>query len=583
MCNPNLKTLLRTSSLKLPLESVHQILTDELSKPSAEMDTELVDLCVEAIEKAENEERSKKLVSLFKKDSERLPAEDVRQILTDELSKAAAEMDTKLIDLCVEAIEKADVGEQSKKLVSLFKKDSERLPAEDVHQILTDELSKAAAEMDTNLVDLCVEAIEKAEDGEQSKKLVSLFKKDSERLPAEDVRQILTDELSKTAAEMDTKLIDLCVEAIEKADVGEQSKKLVSLFKKDSERLPTEDVRQILTDELSKTAAEMDTELVDLCVEAIEKSEDEERIKKLVSLFKKDSERLPAEDVRQILTDELSKTAAEMDTELVDLCVEAIEKSEDGEQSRKLVLLFKKDSEKLPAQSVYQIFADELSKSPEEMDTELIDLCAEVLGVEEKAPDIPPEPSGRGGKKITTKRLVIIVAIASALLAVLIPSFASRNRIKAADEVVSVGDNGLFLIDLGEIDGKTSAELYSNDDEPIVETIQKYGIENPVLPEYLLTGKLKFSIEKPVDEDEYFVLFIKFKDSENKREGSVKIKNNTALDYTPGEIDVNDYFGNVRHESVNGLDALTFFDEEKSITYYVNDNAEYTVLIHKTV
>ena len=327
----------------------------------------------------------------------------------------------------------------------------------------------------------------------------------------------------------------------------------------------------------------MDTKLIDLCVEAIEKADVGEQSKKLVSLFKKDSERLPTEDVRQILTDELSKTAAEMDTELVDLCVEAIEKSEDGEQSRKLVLLFKKDSEKLPAQSVYQIFADELSKSPEEMDTELIDLCAEVLGVEEKAPDIPPEPSGRGGKKITTKRLVIIVAIASALLAVLIPSFASRNRIKAADEVVSVGDNGLFLIDLGEIDGKTSAELYSNDDEPIVETIQKYGIENPVLPEYLLTGKLKFSIEKPVDEDEYFVLFIKFKDSENKREGSVKIKNNTALDYTPGEIDVNDYFGNVRHESVNGLDALTFFDEEKSITYYVNDNAEYTVLIHKTV
>ena len=269
-----------------------------------------------------------------------------------------------------------------------------------------------------------------------------------------------------------------------------------------------------------------------------------------------------------------------MDTELVDLCVEAIEKSEDGEQSRKLVLLFKKDSEKLPAQSVYQIFADELSKSPEEMDTELIDLCAEVLGVEEKAPDIPPEPSGHGGKKITTKRLVIIVAIASALLAVLIPSFASRNRIKAADEVVSVGDNGLFLIDLGEIDGKTSAELYLNDDEPIVEVIQKYGIKNPVLPKKLLSDSLKFSVDVLTEGDGYSVIMIGFTDLENNRKGYVKIKNNTAPDYVPEKIDVNDYFGNVKHNRVNGIDTFTFFDKENAITYYVNDNAEYTVLLY---
>ena len=411
--------------------------------------------------------------------------------------------------------------------------------------------------------------------------LKTLLRTSSLKLPLESVHQILSDELSKPSAEMDTELVDLCVEAIEKAENEEQSKKLVSLFKKDGERLPAEDVRQILNDELSKTAAEMDTKLVDLCVEAIEKAEDGERSKKLVSLLRKNGERLPAEDVRQILNDELSKTAAEMDTELVDLCVEAIEKSEDGEQSRKLVLLFKKDSEKLPAQSVYQIFTDELSKPPEEMDTELIDLCAEVLGVEEKAPDIPPEPSGRGGKKITTKRLVILVAIASALLAVLIPSFASRNRIKAADEVVLIDETGDFKVDFGKL--KTKAKVYSDKSNPVVMALREKGIENPVLPKNLLSDGLTFSLDQPIEEKDYFVVVVRFSFPENQEAGLIRIKCNTVSDYTPGKIDVNDYFGNVKPENVNGLDALTFFDEKNSITYYVNDNAEYTVLIHKTV
>ena len=149
--------------------------------------------------------------NLFEKlmaDFQTFPLEDVRQLLADELSKAPEEMDTKLVELCVEAIENAEKGQ---KLAAALKSDSLRMTSSDIRKLLAEELAKKPEEMDTKLVDLCVEAIEDAEKG---RKLAAALKSDSLRMTSSDVRKLLAEELAKKPEEMDTKLVDLCAEAL---------------------------------------------------------------------------------------------------------------------------------------------------------------------------------------------------------------------------------------------------------------------------------------------------------------------------------------------------------------------------------
>ena len=294
-----------------------------------------------------------------------------------------------------------------------------------------------------------------------------------------------------------------------------------------------------------------------------------------IKLLRTDSLKLPLETVRRILSEELSKPPAEMDTELVDLCTEAIEKAEAAERSKRLTLLFKQNSEKLPAQSVCQILSDELSEPPEKMDTELIDLCARALNGEKELPKTPPEPSGR--KKVDHKKLLILVAIISALLIAILPSFASKLRIRAARGTVSVSDSGNFQIDFGKL--STKAETYPDKKIAIVAALCKEGVENPVLPENLLDGDLKLSVDKTVEEDDCFIATVNFVAEDNSVDGFVRVIRYTDPNYSPGKIGINGCFNSVKQNSFNGIDAVTFVSDDGTITYYASDNAEYTVFL----
>lgn len=292
------------------------------------------------------------------------------------------------------------------------------------------------------------------------------------------------------------------------------------------------------------------------------------------NLFEKlmaDFQTFPLEDVRQLLDDELSKAPEEMDTKLVELCVEALE---DAEKGQKLAAALKSDSLRMTSNDVRQLLAEELAKNPEEMDTDLVDLCVEALNDEH-----PEKPDG--GEAKGNKNVFLLVALIAALLAAFLPSIASKISIKAENDIVALSDNGDLVVGVSE--SGTEAQDDSKEKSPLLCALRKAGIKNPVLPGCLLDGSLKFTVQKTANAGDYSVVNIEISDPIHSKSGFIKIKSFNRPLSENEMICVNNYFVNVHQTRVDELDAFSFSGDSSISACYASGNTLYTIFLADTM
>ena len=292
------------------------------------------------------------------------------------------------------------------------------------------------------------------------------------------------------------------------------------------------------------------------------------------NLFEKlmaDFQTFPLEDVRQLLDDELSKAPEEMDTKLVELCVEALE---DAEKGQKLAAALKSDSLRMTSNDVHQLLAEELAKNPEEMDTDLVDLCVEALNDEH-----PEKPDG--GEAKGNKNVFLLVALIAALLAAFLPSIASKISKKAENDIVALSDNGDLVVGVGKSD--TEAQDDSKEKSPLLCALREAGVKDPVLPSCLLDSRLKFTVQTAADEDAYSIINIEFTDPVRSKSGFVKIKSfNSSLSENE-MFCVNNYFANVHQTRIDELDAFSFSGDSSISACYASGNTLYTIFLADTM
>ena len=292
------------------------------------------------------------------------------------------------------------------------------------------------------------------------------------------------------------------------------------------------------------------------------------------NLFEKlmaDFQTFPLEDVRQLLDDELSKAPEEMDTKLVELCVEALE---DAEKGQKLAAALKSDSLRMTSNDVRQLLAEELAKNPEEMDTDLVDLCVEALNDEH-----PEKPDG--GEAKGNKNVFLLVALIAALLAAFLPSIASKISIKAENDIVALSDNGDLVVGVSK--SGTEAQDDSKEKSPLLCALREAGIKNPVLPGCLLDGSLKFTVQKTADAGDYSVVNIEISDPIHSKSGFIKIKSFNRPLSENEMICVNNYFVNVHQTRVDELDAFSFSGDSSISACYASGNTLYTIFLADTM
>ncbi len=250
-----------------------------------------------------------------------------------------------------------------------------------------------------------------------------------------------------------------------------------------------------------------------------------------------------------------------------------------------LLEALKKGSASFTLSEIEEMMNEELNKDPEKMDTELIDLCAEILdkAYSEKENEKPntisvsKENESKKGKRIKFGKILLVAVIAAAILAVSIP-VGGRFFHSDADEQIADYSGDHFHMDLQN--GNMDAEKHSDANTPLIKALQDTGIQDVVIPAAFLTDPYSTEISSAY-EDEYTIQDeIEFKNESEGFEGNIAITKYKDKDFlfAIGQADYSSRYDTVNQITVNGMDVLIFSGGDMDISVaYVDKDTDYSI------
>lgn len=246
-----------------------------------------------------------------------------------------------------------------------------------------------------------------------------------------------------------------------------------------------------------------------------------------------------------------------------------------------LLNVLKSDSMTFTVAEVRRIMDEELGKSPEEMDTELIDICAQILDKEYSKHNAyaagDSAPKKKTSKVIKLKKVLIAAAVVAAVCAIAIPVGAKYVSNDASDKIVQFfGDH--FKVDLrGEKDDSQYKSLEGVD---IEKELTNAGFFDVKLPEKLLNGQIqKDDIE--ISEDEYYLsTSINFLTPENIDANIIICRHKTELTTDLlYEFQVGPQFDSAKQIDIGNMTVLVFSGKDQVLVNYTDfeNNTEYII------
>lgn len=238
----------------------------------------------------------------------------------------------------------------------------------------------------------------------------------------------------------------------------------------------------------------------------------------------------------------------------------------------------KKDLEKmifskttnLSKEEIKMLIDKELSKEPENIDTDYIDLCFELMSInDEPKQTVVPIKSFR-----TKKSMMIAAAVMILLVSMMSVSAVYFNIPQKVAELV----NGNAEIDFDLENADTTADGYKLHETDLAKELESMGINPVTFPEAMVREECKISkIEnETIDETISIEAYINFEydgilgrmriDQKKPYEEIAGVR--TVMDVDAGEM-----------INVNGMDVLVF-EQEKTCTITYRDNlTDYTIYL----
>lgn len=218
---------------------------------------------------------------------------------------------------------------------------------------------------------------------------------------------------------------------------------------------------------------------------------------------------------------------------------------------------------------------EELAKPPEEMDTELVDICLDALDgkfdsipentVDDNTADNDCDAKSKNKKRVKIGRVLLIAAVVAIILGFSVTAGAKFLSIDASDDVVQYSDDG-FSVNLNN----------SNDD--IISVLEKDGLSDIVLPAEITDGTYKISSYNFDDSNEEILKYNFDIFSNTFGAGHITIQYyNNYFDFSAGKRKFNSEFQNVVQIDKQNYTVIVFGDDETSFIYYIIDNAEYSI------
>lgn len=219
---------------------------------------------------------------------------------------------------------------------------------------------------------------------------------------------------------------------------------------------------------------------------------------------------------------------------------------------------------------IEQIMDDELSKNPEEMNIELIDLCAVLI---EK---IINKSESKKGKRIKFNKFAVCAAIIAVILSIAMPITADYIKNGTKGKIITEYENN-YEINLNN--ANDNAKKYSSDEFSIIKDFENIGLNNIVLPQAMLKKNgCTFNNLIPSKEEDLLNARVDFSYNSDINgviyvfRGYTDEKTyNLAIVKVTGTADCIKIINN------NGMDILVESNRQKSHIFYKDNNTVYHI------
>lgn len=219
---------------------------------------------------------------------------------------------------------------------------------------------------------------------------------------------------------------------------------------------------------------------------------------------------------------------------------------------------------------------EELAKPPEEMDTDLVDLCLDALDgkfdnipnstADKISADNDCDAKSKNKKRVKIGRILLIAAIVALILGLSVTAGAKFLSIDASEDVVQYSDDGF------------NVNLKNNTSDDIISVLENDGLNNIVLPAEITDGTYKVSNYRLDTNDENSIKYTFDIHSDKLGNGNISIQRYyDNYDFSNGKIKVNSGFENVVQIDKNNYSIIVFGDNKDSYIYYTIDNIEYSI------
>ncbi len=237
--------------------------------------------------------------------------------------------------------------------------------------------------------------------------------------------------------------------------------------------------------------------------------------------------------------------------------------------------ILQSESESLTAAEIESIMNEELDKSPDEMDTDLIELCLDALT---KANE---EELKSKKHRVRLSRVLIAAVIFIMVLVFAIPVCAKVFYFDVPEGVVRIY-NDYFYIDLSGDEDKGNTEDKKNKEDKenisdINQRIQADGIENPILPSFIYSDEVKIYDYKFNKNDIFDDLFFSF--TYNELSGGISILRSNEIDNLFDNNTVSQNFDYIKYFEKDNCRGIILVNKYGSSIQYIDGNISYNIIL----
>lgn len=217
-------------------------------------------------------------------------------------------------------------------------------------------------------------------------------------------------------------------------------------------------------------------------------------------------------------------------------------------------------SETLSSAEIESILNEELDKSPQEMDTDLVDLCLEALN------SVDEKKLNNRKKKYRLSKILIAAALFALIIGISIPVCAKYLNVNVPQGIVTLYKE-CFNIDLS-----TDKKVDNISKQLIAD-----GLDDAALPDILFSNDT--SIFDYYHDNNSSNFNFEFSYENKKINGSVTIEKYNEYDFFTGQSKVVSDFDNVEQLNQNGNMVIVFSKDDLSYINYSVDKIEYNIVL----